>query len=247
MITLYGAGANFGVPEVSPYVTKTEVHLRMAGLAYVKETAMPQGSPKGQLPWLDDDGELIADSHFIRLHLEKKYAVDFDEGLSLAERAQAWAIERMVENHFGWTLAHVRWLIPENYAKGPAQFFASLPPALQEDMRRDIQGRVAENIRAAGVGRHSEAEILSLGVRSLAALSALLGAKPFLMGCRPSGVDAVAFGMLAGLMAPYFDAPIRERAMSFCNLVAYVDRMMAGVYPEFDWAPLAPARETMAA
>ena len=53
--------------------------------------------------------------------------------------------------------------------------------------------------------------------------------------------------MLAGLMAPYFDAPIRERAMSFGNLVAYVDRMMAGVYPEFDWAPLAPARETMAA
>ena len=60
-------------------------------------------------------------------------------------------------------------------------------------------------------------------------------------------MDGVAFGMLAGLMGPYFDAPIRERAMSFGNLVAYVDRMMAGVYPAFDWAPLAPARETMAA
>lgn len=247
MITLYGAGANFGVPEVSPYVTKTEIHLRMAGLPYVKETAMPHLSPKGQLPWLDDDGELIADSHFIRLHLERKYGVDFDQGLSLAERAQAWAIERMVENHFGWTLAHVRWLIPENYAKGPAQFFAALPPAMQEDMRRDIQGEVAENIRAVGVGRHSEPEILALGVRSLASLSALLGPKPFLMGCRPSGVDAIAFGMLAGLMTPYFDAPIRERAMSFGNLVAYVDRMMAGVYPEFDWTPLGQRSETMAA
>jgi glutathione S-transferase len=247
MITLYGAGANFGVPEVSPYVTKTEVHLRMAGLPYVKETAMPHLSPKGQLPWLDDDGELIADSHFIRLHLERKYGVDFDEGLTVAERAQAWAIERMVENHFGWTLAHVRWLIPENYAKGPARFFATMPPAMQEDMRRDIQCRVAENIRAVGVGRHSEAEIQGLGVRSLAALSALLGGKPFLMGCRPTSVDAVAFGLLAGLMAPYFDAPIRDRAMSFGNLAAYVDRMMAGVYPEFDWTPLCLRPETMAA
>lgn len=237
MITLYGAGANFGLPEVSPYVTKTEVHLRMAGLAYAKEAATPQMSPKGQLPWLDDDGELIADSHFIRQHLERKYGLDFDEGLTGAERAQAWAIERMVENHLGWTLV-VRWLIPENYAKGPAQFFSALPPAMQEDMRRDIQGRIGESLRAVGVGRHTEAEILGLGVRSLAALSALLGEKPFLMGRRPTGVDAIAFGVLAGLMVPYFEAPIRHRAMSFRNLVAYVDRMMAGVYPEFAWTPL---------
>lgn len=238
MITLYGAGQNFGLPEVSPYVTKTEVHLRMAGLAYTKEAAPPQMSPKGQLPWLDDDGELIADSHFIRQHLERKYGVDFDEGLSVAERAQAWAIERMVENHLGWTLVNVRWLVPENYAKGPAQFFQAMPPAMQEDMRRDIQGRIAESLRAVGIGRHSDEEILGLGVRSLAALSALLGDKSFLMGSRPTSVDAIAFGVLAGLMTPYFEAPIRARAVSFGNLVAYVDRMMAGVYPGFGWTPL---------
>lgn len=238
MITLYCAGANFGLPEVSPYVTKTEVHLRMAGLPYVKEFAMPHLSPKGQLPWIDDEGELIADSHFIRLHLERKYGVDFDEGLCAVERAQAWAIERMIENHFGWTTAHVRWLISENYAKGPAQFFTQMPPEMQEDVRRDIQHRVAENIRAVGVGRHSDAEILALGVRSLAALSALLGDKPFLMGARPTSVDAVAFGVLAGVMTPFFDAPIRRRAVTFGNLTAYVDRMMAGVYPDFAWPPL---------
>ncbi|MBA4011472.1 MAG: glutathione S-transferase [Phenylobacterium sp.] len=247
MITLYGAGANFGLPEVSPYVTKTEVHLRMAGLAYAKQAAPPQMSPKGQLPWMDDDGELIADSHFIRLHLERKYGVDFDEGLSVAERAQAWAIERMVENHLGWTLVNVRWLIPENYAKGPAQFFSALPPAMQDDMRRDIQGRIGESLRAVGIGRHTDDEILGLGVRSLAALSALLGDKPFLMGARPTGVDAVAFGVLAGLMIPFFEAPIRERAMSFDNLAGYVDRMMAGVYPEFAWTPLNQRSEFMAA
>ncbi|MDP1599368.1 glutathione S-transferase N-terminal domain-containing protein [Phenylobacterium sp.] len=82
MITLYGFGENFGLPEVSPYVTKTEVHLRLAGLPYAKQASAPQFSPKGQLPWMDDDGELIADSHFIRLHLERKYAIDFDEDLA---------------------------------------------------------------------------------------------------------------------------------------------------------------------
>lgn len=202
MIILYGAGENFGLPEVSPYVTKTEVQLRMTGLAYVKDVAMPHLSPKEQLPWLDDEGELIADSHFIRLHLERKYGVDFDEGLCALERAQAWAIERMIENHFGWTVAHIR------------------------------------RTSAVAVGRHSQAEILSLGVRSLAALSTLLGDKPFLMGARPTSVDAIAFGVLAGLLTPYFDAPLRDRAMTFGNLTAYVDRMMAGVYPDFAWTPL---------
>ena len=50
MITLYGFGAGFGLPEISPFVTKTEVQLKMAGLAYRKEKAKPPASPKGQLP-----------------------------------------------------------------------------------------------------------------------------------------------------------------------------------------------------
>ena len=56
MITLYGFGAGFGLPEISPFVTKTEVQLKMAGIAYRKERAKPPASPKGQLPYIVDDG-----------------------------------------------------------------------------------------------------------------------------------------------------------------------------------------------
>lgn len=63
----------------------------------------------------------------------------------------------------------------------------------------------------------------------------LLGWKPYLMGDRPSGIDAIAFASLAGLMTPFFDSPLRDRAMEFSNLVAYVDRMMARYYPEHQW------------
>lgn len=73
MITLYAGGENFGLPEVSPYVTKTEVQLKMAGLDFLKVPATPDTSPKGQLPWIDDDGQAVADSTFIRAHLERKY------------------------------------------------------------------------------------------------------------------------------------------------------------------------------
>ena len=88
MITLYGFGAGFGLPEISPFVTKTEVQLKMAGLAYRKERAMPPASPKGQLPFIEDEGEKVADSTFIRAHIEGKYGFDFDAGLAREARAQ---------------------------------------------------------------------------------------------------------------------------------------------------------------
>src|SRR5712691_6083205 len=96
MITLYGFGPGFGLPEISPFVTKTEVQLKMAGLAYRKERATPPASPKGQLPYIADEAESIADSTFIRAHIEGKYGFDFDAPLSLQDRAQAWAFERMI-------------------------------------------------------------------------------------------------------------------------------------------------------
>ena len=57
MITLYGFGEGFGLPEISPFVTKTELQLKMAGLGYRKERAKPPASPKGQLPYIVDDAE----------------------------------------------------------------------------------------------------------------------------------------------------------------------------------------------
>ena len=44
-----------------------------------------------------------------------------------------------------------------------------------------------------------------------------------------------AFGALAGILTPFFESSLRERAEKFDNLTAYVDRMMAQYYPEFAW------------
>ncbi len=219
-------------------MTKTEVQLKVAGLAYRKERARPADSPKGQVPFIDDGGALIADSTFIRAHLEQKYGFDLDEGLSPVERAQAWAIERMIENHLGWTMAYTRWLMPENFAKGPARFFDDAPEHLRDELRQQVLERVADTLRAVGVGRHAPNEIVDLGDRSLASLSEILGEKRFLFGDRPVGVDATAFAMLAAVMTPYFASPLRERALEYLNLRAYVDRGMALFYPEFGWTPL---------
>jgi glutathione S-transferase len=238
MITLYGFGPNFGLPETSPYVTKTEVQLRMAGLGFRKEQAFPEQSPKGQMPFISDDGELIADSTFIRAHLERKYGVDLDEGLDPAQRAQAWAIERMVENHLGWVIGCSTFFIAENFAKGPARFFDHVPEPRRSAMREEMMARMRTAFMAQGVLRHSLPEVEQLGVRSLEALALFLGDKPYLMADRPTGVDAVCFSMLALLITPFFDSPLARRAEALPSLGAYVDRMMARFYPAFPWCEL---------
>ena len=235
MITLYGAGPTFGLPEASPYVTKTEVQLKLLGLPYLKERARPDQSPKGQVPFIDDDGARIADSHFIREHLEKKHDKDLDAHLDPRQRAEAWAIERMLENHFGATMTYWRWLVPENFAKGPAHFVDGAPEAARPKLREELLARVREAHRIQGVARHTPDEIVALGTRSLGALSALLGDNRYLFGDRPSGVDATAFAMIAGILTPFFDSPLRRRAEGFANLVAYTARMMREFYPEHEW------------
>jgi len=233
MITLYGFGPAFGLPDASPYVMKTEVQLKMAGLGYLKVAGDLEKAPKGKLPYLDDGGRVVADSTFIRLHLEATYGLDFDEGLSRADRAQAWATERMIEDHLGWTLGYCRWLIPHNFANGPAHFFDDVPEPARDQVHAEVLDEVRHAMTAHGVARHSLDEITTLADRSLASLSALLGDRVFVMGERPTSVDATAFSFLASLYCEAFPSPVRDAACAYPNLAVYGERMMRMFFPQY--------------
>jgi hypothetical protein len=72
MITLHTFGPAFGLPDPSPFVTKLDILLKMSGQPYKAEIGGLRRAPKGKLPYIVDDGVTIADSTFIRWHLEKK-------------------------------------------------------------------------------------------------------------------------------------------------------------------------------
>lgn len=52
-----------GLPDGSPFVMKAMALLQIAGLAYRTRRDAPFKAPKGKLPFIDDDGEKIADFH----------------------------------------------------------------------------------------------------------------------------------------------------------------------------------------
>jgi glutathione S-transferase len=233
MMTLYTFGPAFGLPDPSPFVTKVEILLKMAGLPYRTETNGFGKAPKGKLPYIDDDGERIADSTFIRWHIEKKYKFDFDRGLSAEQRAAAWAFEKMAEDQTYWALVHARWMNDANFYNGPAKFFGKIPAPLRPLVIAMVRRQLRKILHGQGIGRHSDAEIVSLATRSIEAISAYLGQKPFFMGSEPAGIDAAMFAFVAGALCPVFDTPIRTAAEGHGNLKGYVGRMATRFYPEF--------------
>lgn len=236
MITLYGSNPIFGLPEASPYVMKTEIHLQMAGIPYRKVAAMPAEGPKGKVPFIDDDGVMLGDSTFIRAHIEATRGIDLDEGLSASDRAGAWAVERMLEDNLAAASGYFRWIPMENFTKGPAHFLDGVPETHRAAAQADLYARVKENMTIQGMARHSEAEILFLAGKSLSALSLFIGDKDFLFGARPTGSDAIVYAILAGILTPFFDTELRRMALGHPNLVAHAARMQARFYPDFEAA-----------
>jgi glutathione S-transferase len=232
MITLYTFGPAFGLPDPSPFVTKAEVLLKMAGLPYRSDTGGFSRAPKGKLPYIEDDGERIADSTFIRFHIEKKYGFDFDRGLSAEQRAVAWAFEKMMEEQLYFALIDSRWMDDANFAKGPMNFFRGVPAPLRPFVVAMIRRKVRRSLHGQGTGRHSNAEIVQLGSRSIDAVATHIGRNAFFMGAEPTAVDATMFGFLAGILCPIFDTPLRTAAERHDNLRRYVGSMTGRYYPE---------------
>ena len=232
MITLYTFGPAFGLPDPSPFVTKTELLLKMAGLAYRTDTNGFNKAPKGKLPYIEDNGDKIANSTLIRWHIEKKYGFDFDRGLSAEQRGVAWAFEKMAEDNLYWTLVELRWLDDANFDRGPRRFFDRAPALIRPILIPIVRRKVRKSLHTHGIGRHKEKDIQAIGTRSMDAIADYLGAKPFFLGDEPTGVDATIFAFVAGVLCPQFDTPIRTAAERHDNLRRYVGRMTARYYPD---------------
>ena len=228
MIKLYTFGSYFGLPDASPFVTKAIALLKIAQIPYEAHVVDPKNlgkTPKGKLPYIDDEGEIIADSTFIRWHIEKKYSYDYERDLSSSEKNTAWALEKMLEDNFYWILMHSRWMDDTNFAKGPAHFFDDVPVIARGLVRSMVRRSTATSLKAHGMGRYTPTERLAIATKDIAAVAGILGDKPYLFGNEPCGADATAYAFISGVLCPNFESSERRVVESHSNLVAYVARM----------------------
>jgi len=228
MITLFQFPAGFNVPNPSPFCLKAETFLRLSGLEYrVKTLFDPRKAPKGKLPFIQLDDEVIADSAIILRTLSERLGLTLDAHLDAAGRGRALAISRLCDEHLYFLLVYFRWMEDEGWNQIKPVFFGALPAPLKWFVSGLMRRKIRRDLRGQGLGRHDREELLGFAREDLQALSDLLGAAPFFGGAQPCSADAAAYGILANLILCSLATPLNRLAREYPSLVAYCERLRA--------------------
>jgi glutathione S-transferase len=226
MIRLYQFRPVFGLPNASPFCMKVETYLRMAGLAYeCPRGADVRKSPKGKMPYIEDEGTIVADSAFIIDYLKRKYGDALDSHLGAAERAAALACQRMLEENTYWAVLYFRWLDEAGWKLTREAFFGWMKPPLKWIVPPLARRIVRRELHGHGMGRHARDEIDAIGRKDLTAAADFLGDQAFFMGARPSSLDATAYAFLANVLWVPIESPLKAHARQRPQLEAYCRRM----------------------
>ncbi len=231
MIKLHQFAPAWEVRNLSPFCLKVETYLRMASLPYEVVDATPLRAPKGQLPFIEDNGKRIGDSQLIVEYLKKTYGDNLDGHLTPAERAVSNAMQRLIENHLCWALVFSRFgKRDKNFVETKRAIFGVLPPFVRDLVSILARRGILKELRGHGMGRHTEAEIFMLGRGDLDNLGDHLAEKPWFSGEKPTTLDASAFGILANILWAPIESPLKEHLNTRSNLLAFCDRVRERYY-----------------
>ncbi|SPP87088.1 failed axon connections isoform X1 [Drosophila guanche] len=247
IIYLYQFSRTPLLPSLSPYCLKVETWLRLVGLKYENvDHKMRFRSKKGQLPFIELNGEEIADSAIIIKELSSKYEKNLDSGLTAEQRNVSYATIAMLENHLIWIIFYWRAKYPDNVLKGykvnlQHALGLRLPNSILNFFFKITFGRKwfqgTKKLKAHGIGVHSAEEIEEFGKNDLKVLSEMLDCKPFFFGDEPTTLDVVAFAVLSQLhyLSKDIAYPLRDYMTEKCpNLIGHVSRMKDKCFPDWD-------------
>ncbi|GFO11690.1 failed axon connections [Plakobranchus ocellatus] len=190
-------------------------------------------SSKRKTPWLEYNGNTIADSQLGMDFLSDRLDLQLDINLSQEHRAVARAFRELAEENLYWTMCY------ESFVRNPKSLDVLLKDVfspLKKFMFKNIIGFfVKRQLWSQGMGRHSDSEIWQIGREDLTALSQYLGEKPYLMGAEPCQADCSVFGMLA--MVVWQMRGSRHEQFVYAelpNLVQYCERVRDRFWPDWD-------------
>merc|ERR1712128_337917 len=235
MVYLFQFQRSPQIPSISPFCLKLESWLKLHGIKYQNvDHKCKFRSRKGMLPFIELNGEEVADSNMIIETLAKKFAKEMPAQLSQDQKNVQHAMVAMVENHLHWTIVHWRSMDAENILKGYKldiqSIIGSKAPAsiLNFFFKYTFCRKGLKKVKAHGLGVHTPEEIEQFGKNDLLVLSEMLGDKQFFFGDEPAMLDLVVFSHVAQLVMvdKEYPCPLRDYVEADCqNLVGLVNRM----------------------
>lgn len=236
MVKIYGFFHAFGMIDMSPFVVKVATWCRLAGVEHSLHEGDRNKAPKGKLPYVEVDGEVLCDSSHIIKRLSAKHR-DLDEGLTDYERALSRAFQSMIEEHLYFVALTLRWQDDRGWAVLQPEFARYLktqgvPGLLAGPLTRVVRGKVRDAAKSQGMGRHSVAEVEAAGVELVDALATFVGEKPYALGDTPRALDATLWAFLYSNHDAPFENAVKARLKSKANLVAYIERVRERYWSE---------------
>lgn len=230
MLTIHRFGPGWGLPCISPFVTKLVTYLRLRGdipfrLVDQNLSRLKIDSPRGKLPFaIMSNGVMVPDSSEIIAVLQQDAGDPLDGRLTPAARAETLAWVRLCDEHLYWSaVVYVRWRLEANwreYRKVVARGFHGDEAAADQ-----FRLLILAEFEGQGMGRRSPDGVLAAFLADVDAIEARLGNKPFFFGAKPHAVDAAIYAIVAHIIRPPFDWAGRESVLSRPRLIEYCERL----------------------
>src|SRR5438105_9650930 len=220
MITLYSYPELFGVADNNGYGLKVFAFLKLTGVFFAhKHIFDASAAPRGQLPYIVDDGETIGDSDTIIAHLTAKYRLTMDTALTSAQRDMSHLITRMLDDLY-WVMSYSRWK-DERYWPAFRDALLREHPSLTEEGLMKAQAFNAQRYYYQGIGRYDADAAMARGLADLGAIADLIPPKGYVHGERPTGIDAAIYGFIANIHFYDIDTPLKQFVTAHDNIVRH--------------------------
>jgi len=231
MLTLYSYPSLFGVADNNGYGLKVYAFLRLAGLPFKHEHIFDASSaPRGQLPYIVDDGETIGDSGAIMAHAKRKYGVSMDDALTQAERDTDLLITRMLDDLY-WVMSYSRWKDERYWTQFRDALLRAHPQLTQEGLATAKEFN-AKRYHYQGIGRYEPDEAMARGLADLQVLAHLVPEAGFVHGPAPSSIDAGIYGFIANIHFYDIETPLKKFVDAHENLVRHCRAIHEMVAPK---------------
>lgn len=209
MLTLYSYPSLFGVADNNGYGLKVYAFLRLVGLAFRHEHVFDASkAPRSQLPYIDDDGQIVGDSGVILEHLTRKYRLTLDAHLNPAQCNTDLLITRLLDDLY-WVMSYSRWK-DERYWPAFRDALRREHPQLSESALLEAKAYNANRYHWQGIGRYAPDEAMARGVADLKVLADLVSLDVFVHGARPTSIDAAIYGFIANILYYDIDTPLKQ-------------------------------------
>lgn len=182
-------------------------------------------APRGTVPYVELDGEIIGDSHHIIDRLKQIHKDPLDDArLSSAQHAQGHLLQALCEYELYYILAHDRWVSGDFKTYGQF-FFAATPEDARAATITEFHEFIEQKCLHWKVGRFELSIIHDMLRKNLEVLTECLGSGPWLFGDRPTTYDAAMFGHIASTIHFPLPNPCVLISREYVKLVEYCDRV----------------------